>query len=97
MCFVFWYLHMFSAIEHVSHGKALEKYAHDDCDDDDDDDDDDGDDDDGDDDGDDEDDDDQDDDDDDDYIITHPLGAAGTLRPTYTVPITPGFCCWLVA
>ena len=23
MCFVFLYLHMFSAIEHVSHGKAL--------------------------------------------------------------------------
>ena len=28
MCFVFLYLHLFSAIEHVSHGKALEKYAH---------------------------------------------------------------------
>ena len=23
MCFVFLYLHMFSAVEHVSHGKAL--------------------------------------------------------------------------
>ena len=28
MCFVFVYLHMFSAIKHVSHGKALQKYAH---------------------------------------------------------------------
>ena len=28
MCFVFFYLHLFSAIEHVSHGKALLKYAH---------------------------------------------------------------------
>ena len=28
MCFVFLYLHLFSAVEHVSHGKALWKYAH---------------------------------------------------------------------
>ena len=28
MCFAFLYLHLFSAIEHVSHGKALYKYAH---------------------------------------------------------------------
>ena len=28
MCFVFLYLHLFSTIEHVSHGKALWKYAH---------------------------------------------------------------------
>ena len=28
MRFVFLYLHLFSAIEHVSHGKALSKYAH---------------------------------------------------------------------
>ena len=28
ICFVFLYLHLFSAIEHVSHGKALKKYAH---------------------------------------------------------------------
>ena len=28
ICFVFLYLHLFSAIEHVSHGKALWKYAH---------------------------------------------------------------------
>ena len=28
MCFVFLYLHLFSAIEYVSHGKALWKYAH---------------------------------------------------------------------
>ena len=28
MCFVFLYLQLFSAIEHVSHGKALYKYAH---------------------------------------------------------------------
>ena len=28
MCFVFWYLHLFRVIEHVSHGKALQKYAY---------------------------------------------------------------------
>ena len=28
MCFVFLYLRLFSAIEHVLHGKALYKYAH---------------------------------------------------------------------
>ena len=28
MCFVFLYLHLFSATEHVSHVKALYKYAH---------------------------------------------------------------------
>ena len=28
MCFVFLYLHLFSAIGHVSHGKVLLKYAH---------------------------------------------------------------------
>ena len=28
MCFVFLYLHLFSAIEHVSHGNALYKNAH---------------------------------------------------------------------
>ena len=28
MCFVFLCLHLFSAIEHVSHGKVLWKYAH---------------------------------------------------------------------
>ena len=28
MCFVFLYLPLFSAIGHVSHGKALWKYAH---------------------------------------------------------------------
>ena len=28
MCFTFSYLHVFSAIEHVSRGKALEKYTH---------------------------------------------------------------------
>ena len=28
MCLVFLYLHLFSATEHVSHGKALWKYAH---------------------------------------------------------------------
>ena len=28
MCFVFLYLHLFSAIEHVSHGKALWKHVH---------------------------------------------------------------------
>ena len=28
MRFLFLYLHLFSAIEHVSHGKVLEKYAH---------------------------------------------------------------------
>ena len=28
MCFVFLYLHLLSAVEHVSHGKALLKYAH---------------------------------------------------------------------
>ena len=28
MRFLFFYLHLFSAIEHVSHGKALSKYAH---------------------------------------------------------------------
>ena len=28
MCFVFLYLHLFRAIEYVSHGKALQKYAH---------------------------------------------------------------------
>ena len=28
MCFVFSYLHLFSATEHVSHGKVLKKYAH---------------------------------------------------------------------
>ena len=28
MRFLFLYLHLFSAIEHVSHGKALLKYAH---------------------------------------------------------------------
>ena len=26
--FLFLYLHMFSTTEHVSHGKALQKYAH---------------------------------------------------------------------
>ena len=28
MCFVFWYLHLFSTIEHVSHGRVLLKYTH---------------------------------------------------------------------
>ena len=28
LCIVLLYLHLFSAIEHVSHGKALLKYAH---------------------------------------------------------------------
>ena len=28
MCFVLSYLHLFIATEHVSHGKALQKYAH---------------------------------------------------------------------
>ena len=28
MCFVFLYLHLFSAVEHVSHGKPLQKYNH---------------------------------------------------------------------
>ena len=28
MRFLFLYLHLFSAIEHVLHGKALKKYAH---------------------------------------------------------------------
>ena len=28
MCFVFLYLHLLSAVEHVSHGKALQKFAH---------------------------------------------------------------------
>ena len=28
MRFLFLHLHLFSAIEHVSHGKALQKYAH---------------------------------------------------------------------
>ena len=28
MCFVFLYLHLLSAFEHVSHGKVLKKYAH---------------------------------------------------------------------
>ena len=28
MCLVFLYLHLFSTVEHVSHGKALWKYTH---------------------------------------------------------------------